>query len=527
MKLQPLMMLMAAGMLASLAARPAQADENTAPGGAQACKALVGSGFAGVLDAPTAITSANYVDASAGQPAYCDVAGYVAPSEGFGLWLPSNWNGKFLTRGCGGFCGIVASEFACKDPIRLGYACLQTDMGHKSTLTDGAWAYHNLQAKIDFAYRATHVTVLAGKAIIAAYYQRPSARNYFLGCSTGGRQGMVEAQRFPLDFDGIASVAPAMDETGSAIQLTWSIDANRAEGRNILPPEKVAMLHAAVIAACDLNDGVKDGLIGDPRRCTFRPSSLACRAGETPDCLTAPQLAVVEKLYSGPQDRAGHKLAHGGTFLGAEPQWVPAYVGVDGEPGKYGAMMQEFWRYLGFDQDPGPGWTLDQFDFDRDPARVGSTESLYTGENPDLRRFKSAGGKLLLVHGWADESVVPGTSLEYYSDATRFMDGPAATRDFFRLFMVPGMKHCTGGEGAYGINYLAVLENWVENAQAPERIVGERPKDGVPIPYLGVGMALTPDQVVMTRPVYAWPQMTHYAGRGDPNDVANWGPKTP
>ena len=521
-------MLLLGLVLIGSAAQTARADEISATvGGAQACKALAGSGFAGVLDAPTSLTSTTYVAASANLPAYCDVAGYVAPSEGFGLWLPSSWNGKFLTRGCGGFCGIVAAEFACKDPIRLGYACLQTDMGHKSTLTDAAWAYHNPQAKIDFAYRATHVTVLAGKAIIAAYYQRPAARNYFLGCSTGGRQGMVEAQRFPRDFDGIASIAPAIDETGSAIQLTWSIAANRAEGRNILPPAKVAVLHAAVVAACDLNDGVKDGLIGDPRRCSFRPSSLACRAGDAPDCLTAEQLAVVDKIYSGPRDRDGHPLAHGGTFLGAEPQWVPSYVGVDGKPGTYAAMMQEFWRYLGFDEDPGPSWTLDLFDIDRDPARTGGPESLYTGENPDLRRFKAGGGKLLLAHGWADESVVPGTSLDYYADATRFMEGPAATRAFFRLFMIPGMKHCTGGEGAYAINYLAALENWVENGQAPERIASQRPKEGVAIPYLGVGLALTPDQVSITRPVYAWPQFAIYAGRGDPNDMTNWLAKTP
>jgi Tannase and feruloyl esterase len=527
MKRQSLLILLGL-VLASVAAMPARAVENAAVGGgAQACKALAGTGFADVIDAPTSLISANYVAASAGAPAYCDVAGYVAPSEGFGLWMPANWNGKFLVRGCGGFCGIVAAEFACKDPIRLGYACLQTDMGHKSTLTDGAWAYHDLQAKIDFAYRSTHVTVLAGKAIVAAYYQRPAGRNYFLGCSTGGRQGMVEAQRFPLDFDGIASIAPAIDETGSAIQLTWSIAANRADGRNILPPEKVAMLHAAVVAACDMNDGVKDGLIGDPRRCSFRASRLACRGGDAPDCLTPQQLAVVEKLYSGPQDRTGRKLAHGGTFLGAEPQWVPAYVGLDDKPGTYAAMMQEFWRYLGFDQDPGPSWKLEQFDIDRDPARVGGPESLYTGENPDLRRFKAAGGKLLLAHGWADESVVPGTSLDYYADATRFMDGPAATREFFRLFMIPGMKHCTGGEGAYGINYLAVLENWVENAQAPERIVGQRPKEGVAIPYLGVGLALSPDQVALTRPVYAWPQLAHYGGRGDPNELGNWSPQPP
>ena len=502
--------------------RPAQ----TAPASSQAdmCKNLAGNAFAGVVDAPTMIVSANYVEATAERPAYCDVEGYVTPNNGFALWLPTKWNGKFLARGCGGFCGIVAGEFACKDPIRVGYACLQTDMGHKSTLTDATWAYHNLEAKVDFGYRSTHVTTLAGKAIVAKYYGQDAAKNYFIGCSTGGRQALVEAQRFPADFDGIVAIAPAMNETGGTVQITWSVLANRRNGHNILPISKLPMLHKAVVDACDLNDGLRDGLIGDPRRCNFRPASLLCKAGDRPDCLTAAQVAVVQKIYDGPRDSHGVALFPGGAPIGSEVNWGTSYLGAGDQLGHYAPMMTEFWRYLGFTEDPGPSWNLEQFDFDHDPERTGGMESIYTGANPDLRRFKQAGGKLLLVQGLTDDSVAYGQTIDYYEQTTRYMGGPDATKDFFRFFIIPGMNHCTGGEGAYAIDYLTSLQDWRETNDAPDRLVGEHPKDGMPIPYLGIAMTLTPDQATMRRPFYAWPAETIYKGTGDPNDPDSWMP---
>lgn len=508
----------------AFAATPPPVSTGGMHGGPVACLALRGTGFAAVTDAPTSITSSTYVEAREGRPAYCALEGYVAPTNGFALWLPTNWNGKFLVRGCGGFCGTVAGEFACKDPIRLGYACLQTDMGHKSTLTDAAWAYNNPQGEIDFAYRSTHATTLAGKAIIESYFQGKPLRAYFIGCSTGGRQGMVEAERFPEDFDGIVAVAPAINETGAAMQLTWSLLANRGPQGNILPPAKVLMLHKAVVDACDMNDGLRDGLIGDPVRCRFRPSSLLCRDGDAPGCLTSAELAVVDKIYAGPSDSHGKPLYHGGILLGSELNWVPSYVGKGEGWGTYAPMMQDFWRYLGFSSDPGPDWTLANFDFDKDPARVGAMEGLFTGANPDLRHFEGQGRKLLLAQGWSDESIVPGSAIDFYQGVTRFMGGPAQTQTFFRMFGVPGMNHCTGGEGAYAINYLAALEDWVEQGKAPDRLVGERPREGVEVPYLGVGLALPPSDVTLRRPYFQWPAQAVYRGKGDADNPDTWRP---
>ena len=509
------------GALLCLAA-PASAAPTKA-----ACAGLKGTAFAGVQDAPTSVMSATWVAAKDGRPEHCEVEGYVSRNNGFVLWLPTEWNGKLLARGCGGFCGITAGEFACKDPIRIGYACLQTDMGHKSGITDGAWALDSTEAKIDFGSRATHVTTLAGKTIIAAYYARGPDRSYFLGCSTGGRQGLVEAQRFPLDYEGIVSIAPALNETGASMQLAWSLLANRtADGHNILPQSKLPMLHKAVVEACDLNDGIRDGLIGDPKLCQFRPASLTCKGGaDAPDCLTPAQVAVVERIYAGPSNRTGWLFPTGGAPLGSEGHWDQGYIGPGDAWGKDTGLLTDFWRYLGFDPAPGPAFTLDRFDFDKDPPRAGQMEAIYNAGNPDLRQFKARGGKLLLAAGMADDNVVPGGTLDYYAGVVRFMGGADATRGFARLFKPAGMLHCTGGEGAYAIDYLAALEAWVEHGQAPERLASAHPKDGVTVPYLGVGLALAPDQVAFRRPADAWPAETRYRGKGDPNDQASWSAK--
>jgi hypothetical protein len=486
------------------------------------CEALKSSTrFADVLDAPTSITSATFVDAKPGAPGYCALEGYVTPTVGFALWLPTEWNGKLLGRGCGGFCGIVAGDFACRDPVRIHYACVQTDMGHKSGLTDGVWAKHNLQGKFDFGVRSTHVSTVAAKAVMASYYGRPSDLNYFLGCSTGGRQGLMEAQRFPADYQGIVSVAPALNETGASIQLTWSLLANRADGRNILSPLKLAMIHAAVVAACDVNDGLKDGLIGDPRRCRFDPASLTCRGPDANSCLTPAEVGVVRKIYQGPPHTAGLPIFTGGALPGSEWHWDKGYIGQGSMFGPTVAIETDFWRYLGFPEDPGAGWTLDQFDFARDPARVGEMEALYNAGNPDLRAFKALGGKLIMAQGMADDNVVPGGTIDYYRGVQRFMGGEAATFDFARLFLVPGMLHCTSGEGAYAIDYLSALEGWREKAAPPSVLAGAHPRDGVEIPYLGVGLDLRPAQVAFRRPMFAYPAMAHYRA-GDPDRTESW-----
>ena len=517
LKFTRLIAFLIAGICLAMGGGVARADTGRA-----SCEALKSSTrFAAVVDAPTSVTSAVFSEASPTTPSYCAVEGYVTPTVGFVVWLPTDWNGKLLARGCGGFCGIVAGEFACRAPVQIHYACVQTDMGHKSGLTDGVWAAHNLQGRYDFGVRSTHVSTLAAKALLTAYYGRPSELNYFLGCSTGGRQGLMEAQRFPADYQGIVAIAPALDETGASIQLTWSLLANRQDGRNILSPLKLANLHAAVVAACDLNDGLKDGLIGDPRRCRFDPAALACPAQVWPGCLTASEVAVIRKIYAGPSAKDGPTFFTGGAPKGSEWHWNKGYIGEGEAYGSDLAIETDFWRYLGFPEDPGTGWTLDRFDFDHDPARVGQNEVLYNAGNPDLRAFKSLGGKLLMAQGLADDNVVPGGTIDYFQGVQRFMGGEAPTREFSRLFLVPGMLHCTGGEGAYAIDYLSALETWREKTSAPEVLQGAHPRDGVDIPYLGVGLSLAPSQIAFHRPMFAYPAMAHYHS-GDPDRLESW-----
>jgi hypothetical protein len=488
---------------AALCGTGAQAQ---AIGGDQtACNALLRHDFLTLPDTPGTISSGTFVAATATLPAHCDVNGVVAPHVGFGMWLPAaaQWNHMFLEHGCGGFCGIVATPFACTGPLLRGYACIQTDMGHKSTLTDAGWADHNLAAVIDFAYRSTHVTAVIGKALVAAFYGGAQRHAYFMGCSTGGRQGLVEAERFPADFDGVVSIAPAANETGAGLQLLWSVTANLdAQGKPILSGDKLPMLHRAVIALCDMNDGVKDGLICDPRLCHFDPGTLLCKAGAAADCLTAAELGVVRKIYAGPQDSHGRQLYTGGLQPGSELNWGRAYLGLDGKPADYAHMMQQFWRYLAFMSQPPAGWdALRDFNWDRDPQEVGGMETLYSAENTDLRHFARDGGKLVLVQGWYDNSVVPLNTVDFYLGVTRFMGGPAATLRFARFFTVPGMEHCTGGDGPWAVDYLRSLDDWVANGEAPDRILAVHPKPdaAAKVLYLGTNLPLPQAEVAFSR----------------------------
>ena len=486
------------------------------------CQALVSQDFSSVIDAPTHLMGSNAVPASAdGVPAHCQVRGYVAPSIEFEIRLPlNNWNGKFLKRGCGGFCGSVYIA-ACNNHLKDGYACIASDMGHTSTGTDAKWAYNDVQAEIDFGYRATHVVTVAGKAITENFYGTAPQRSYFMGCSTGGRQGLVEAQRFPYDFDGIVAGAPVINETGTGMQLLWNVVANRdANGKQILPTSKLQMIHDAVIKKCDRNDGLEDGLIGDPRACDFEPSELQCGGRAGASCLTTAQVEVINKIYDGPVNSAGEALYTGGAQRGSELNWIGTYISEDGGPSIYENFMGDLWRYLGFMPDPGPSWQQTDFDFDYDYKRLGLMETFYSGSNPDLRKFKANGGKVLVYQGWSDQSVVPLNIIDYTDTVTNTMGGQAATQEFFRLFMIPGMNHCSGGEGAYAIDYLAYMEAWVEQGTAPDRVTGIHPK--VSVDSAGTDLPLSADQVEFSRPAFPYPATVQYDGTGEPTQASSF-----
>jgi feruloyl esterase len=487
-----------AALLLSAAPRVVAADD---------CAGLLRLDFSSLADAPAQLTLAGSVDAAGIVPAYCRVQGYVRPRVRFELRLPrESWNGKLLMEGCGGFCGSLDFASRCDARLARSYACIVSDMGHVSTPFDGKWAWNDREAEIDFGYRATHVTAVAGKAIATAFYARPPARSYFHGCSTGGRQGLVSAQRFPADFDGIVAGAPVLRMPASGMVLAWAMRAmHDATGRRIVTSRELELLHRAVLERCDARDGLADGIVGDPLSCDVDPGRVAG--------LDEPQVTALRKVYDGPRDSRGRPLFPSGLPRGSELGWIGTLVNRDEGPPPFYGFIAELFRYLSFAEDPGPAFGLEDFDFDRDPPRLGAMAQIFSGANPDLTDFRARGGKLLLYHGLADPVVVPQPSIDYYELATRAMGGPAATRDFFRLFLVPGKDHCTGGVGAYEIDYLGALERWVERGEAPDVLVGTRPASATQPP--------------LRRPIFAYPAQAAYRGRGDPNDTASFMPLLP
>ena len=428
---------------------------------ADRCEGLTGNRFQTLKGAATWVTKATYIATKPDRQAYCSVAGYVNPTNNFGLYLPvDHWNGRYLVRGCGGSCGSVATELACGPHLRDGYACLITDMGHSSTLVDNNWVDNNLQGLVDFGYRSTHVTTVAGKAIATAFYARPPDKSYFFACSTGGRQGMIEAERFPQDFDGIVAIAPAsMAPYGLNQAATVSdVDAlnTNPDGSPILPNRKAILVHQAVVKACDGDDGIKDGLIGDPRTCRWQPEDLACKGSDIRACLTPSQVAMLHKMYE-----------WRGAMKGSELNWIGNYI-------RNAPLAGEAWKPI-FDLGVGRG----------DPATI---ESMVNPNNPDLRPFKANGGKLILVQGWSDQSVMAPPTVDYYETMTKTMDGPAATRSFARFFTIPGMDHCAGGEGATAIDYMGAITAWTEGGPAPEKLRGVHVVAGAPLDFFGVGL---------------------------------------
>ncbi|PEQ13578.1 hypothetical protein B2G71_04385 [Novosphingobium sp. PC22D] len=449
----------------------ARAAEPAPGASAEACSALRGARFDLPREMPVLIGSAELVAASALRPEICRVRGYVAPNTNFELALPATgWNGKFFYAGCTGSCGIAGESVwarECDYPLARGYACIISDMGHRSTTADGLWAWRNLTAKMDFGYRATHRTALTGKAVATAFYGKAPRHAYYMGCSTGGRQGLVSAQRFPHDFDAIIAGAPVISEAATSMSFVWTLQSvARDDGSPIFDDASLALLHHGAVAALDPADGRQDGVIDDPRA-GFDPATLQCRSGEAGRCLSAEQVQAARRVYRGPTDSEGRAATHGGGFLpGSELGWR-SFLALGG-PAQASRSGTDTTRFI--QSDFGPGWDASQFDFDRDPDRLREYEVLYSASHPDLRAFRDAGGKLLIYHGWADSRVAPLGTVDYYGMLARAMGGIEATRGFARLAMVPGMNHCWGGDGPFAIDYIAAMEDWVEQGQAPDRL---------------------------------------------------------
>lgn len=540
--------LTSAVVLGASLASPAipQAPPVSSPAAA-ACTAIASRATAEILaaipDAPTAINSARIVPAGGTHgpadddlPEICRIEGYINPTVGFLVRMPtSNWNGKFMMGGCGGPCGNYLEDRIDHALVR-NYAVVTTDMGHKGT--GWLWAYNNRQGQIDFAYRATHLTAKVAKEIVNLFYGKRAAKNYFVGCSTGGRQAMIEAQRFPNDFDGIVAGAPVYDEVGDTPYfLEWNTRVNTArDGSTILTVAKIDLIRKAVLKQCDAKDGLADGLLTDPASCKFDPKSLVCKPGQdVGQCLTPEQADVAQKFRDGARNSRGEKL-YWGMPWGSEDQWVGNYFGwanADGKQTEY--KGSSITGYLGYEQGApgGPTFKASDFDYDKDPARLDLVGTIYNPVNPDLSRFSDAGGKLILFHGWNDNNIPVEASIDYWDDAVRANGGEASTRQFFRFFAPPGVNHCRGGDGGGEIDWITAIENWVERGIAPDQVIAHRmTKPYVSVPrvmedygatYSKFGRhPLKPEEYDRARPVFTWPTAARYSGKGDPAKPENW-----
>ena len=460
------------------------------------------------------------VTADAAAPAHCRVTGVLSPEIAFEVGLPASWNGRFYMIGNGGHAGQALDDpgrvAQRNQALGLGFAVAQTNTGHYASEEPGAtFVLSNPQKAIDYAYRAVNLTAVTTKAITADYYGRPASYAYWNSCSNGGRQGLIEAQRYPGDFDGVLANAPWVDQTGFTVGAIWN---QQALSEAPVSPAKMTLVAERVMATCDAVDGLDDGLIDDPRACDFDPARdvAVCSAGtDADDCLTPAQAGAVAKIYGGvvsngepwfPGFMPGSEavttgLFGGGTGSGWLNMIVPARP--DMTPADF-RLADNTMKYLVFTP-PNPDWDYLSFDFDRDIPLLEAWGDKANATDPDLEDFRARGGKLIMTYGWADAILQPLMGVNYYERAVE-QNGPD-TPDFFRLFMIPGMAHCGGGIGPDRHDALSALIDWVEAEQAPDRILASKVVDG---------------EVVRTRPLCPYPQVARYTGQGSIDDAANF-----
>jgi feruloyl esterase len=448
-------------------------------------------------------------------PRFCRVAATTKPAVKFEVWLPlANWNGKFQGVGNGANAGSIVYG-AMAAALRRGYATASTDTGHATTnARDAEWAVGHPELVADFGYRALHVTTENAKAIVQALYGERASRSYFMSCSTGGRQALMEAQRFPDDYDGIVAGAPAANwtrfQTGGHL---WIALALNKDPESYLPAGKLPILADAVNAACDKIDGIADGVLDDPRKCTFDPEVLMCRDGrDGASCLTPKQVRAVKDIWSGSRNSKG--LVYPGYMPGAESAggWASYMSGTGPLTGNHWEQSDNVLKYLVFEN---PKWDFRTFDFDKDlafaEAKLGK---IFDAFDPDLTRFRRRGGRLIMYHGWNDPSISPLNTIDYYERVVSLVKGSksreqaeAEAQTFVRLFMAPGMLHCGGGPGPNSFDMLAALEDWVEQSRAPERVLASHSTNGMQ------------DR---TRPLCVYPKVAVYSGRGSTDDAASF-----
>jgi feruloyl esterase len=461
---------------------------------------------------------------------FCRVQGIAkseaASSISFELWLPpaEKWNGRMLASGDLGQSG-APNYPALNDALTRGFAALGDDLGHSSNAFVSDWAVGHPERIKDFGYRGSHYSAMPAKAIIAAFYGSGPKHSYFTGCSHGGGSALAEAQRYPDDYDGIIAGAFGTNWTGVQAAYVYEAQAALDDKASNLPPAKLALLGKASIDACDADDGVKDGIIGNPKQCHFDPAILQCKAGDAANCLTASQVDAVKKLYAGPKNSAGKQI-FAGLEPGSEFMWGFLVAG----PGTF--LGGDFFKYMVYD---GKDFDWHKFNLDTDVAAAEKKLSAdIDNRNGDLSKFAAHGGKLIMYNGWADGLIQPGNAIEYYDGVVKAADGNASK--FSRLYLAPGMGHCSNGPGPNafgGTRYLnagqpnppvldpqhdliSAIVAWVEQGRAPDAIIATKFRDDD-----------AAKGIVMQRPLCPYPEEAKYDGKGDPNNARNFTCKKP
>ena len=449
------------------------------------------------------ITDATAVPAGTGavKVPHCKVTGVIGTEIRFSLLLPDNWNRKFVMGGGGGFVGTLDNQ--ALGTVNAGYATVGTDTGHQGSVIDARWALNNDERRINFGYLAVHRTAETSKLILRSYYGANEARAYFSGCSNGGRQALMEAQRYPDDFDGIVAGAPAADFIGIGAQFIKDVRAQFPDPKNLTPllaPETMRSVAAQIAEKCDALDGVKDGVLDDPRQCKVDVSALTG--------LTAPQQAALKTIYA--PTRAGGQIAFPGQPFGGEgeaagwPAWISGTTPREGQqagPSLRYSFGTQLFKYLVFND---PDWDYTTYDLSTWKTDTQRIASVINATNPDLSAFKRKGHKLLLWHGWADAGLSPLATIKYY-DEVKAKDPKAD--EFVKMFLLPGVLHCAGGPGPDNADWAAAIDGWVDSGKAPQQIIATKIASGA---------------VTRSRPLCPYPQHAVYSGTGSTDQAENF-----
>ena len=461
-------------------------------------------------------------------PAFCRVAGVIKPANDseirFEVWMPiSDWNGKFHGIGNGGFAGSI-SYAGLAGALARGYATASTDTGHNGG--DASWALGHPEKIVDYGHRAIHEMTEKAKLIVKAFYGNGPKRSYFASCSNGGRQALMEAQRYPNDYDGLIAGAPSNAFTQILTGFAWNMQNILVDPASYIPAKKLKAIETAANAACDGRDGVMDGVLDDPRKCGFDPAVLLCKGIETDDCLTDKQITALKKIYAGPRDAKGNQIIPGfepggETGPGGWTSWI---TGASPTLALQFFFSTQAFKNMIYND---PNWDFKTFQLERD-GRLAREKlgPILDAIDPNLKAFSARGGKLILYHGWNDAALPPINTINYYQSVSAKLGG-RRTQGFVRLFMAPGMQHCAGGPGPDGFGQMVTptpspksdpqhdltlaLERWVEQGVAPDQVIASKRQGSSPqVPAL------------RTRPLCPYPLVARYKGIGSTDDAANF-----